>query len=72
MSVQLPRSADEVIWKGFRDLRDLDHSSPGISFEREAMRELGLLDEKDGVVDGHQVRVTIFEDGRAIIDLQTE
>lgn len=60
---------DEVLYRGWRDLRDLGHATPGISFERNAMRELGLLQDDD-VAEGHQARVTIFENGKVLIDLQ--
>ena len=72
MSVQLStRDVESVLYRGFRDLRSLGHNTPGVSIEREAMRELELLQE-DGVVEDHQVQMTIFEDGQILIDLQVE
>ena len=71
MSLQASEPADKVLYAGHRNLRELGHSDPGISFSRDAMRELNLLDES-GVEDDHQVFVTIYESGRVVVDLQVE
>ncbi|WP_259519060.1 hypothetical protein [Halanaeroarchaeum sp. HSR-CO] len=60
----------EVMYAHHRDLRDLGHDDPGLSLPRRTMRDLGLLDEQ-GVAD-HQVFVTIYSDGRVILDLQVD
>lgn len=63
MSIKLPpRDLDDVLYRGFRDLRSLGHDKPGLSIEWEAIRDLELLQE-DGVVEDHQVQTTIFENG---------
>ena len=58
----------EIVYAEHRDLRDLGHQDPGISLPRETMRSLGLLDDS-GVAD-NQVFVTVYDDGRVVLDLQ--
>jgi len=71
MSLQASEPVDKVLHAGHRNLRELGHNDPGVSLARDAMRELGLLDES-GVEDDHQVFVTIYESGRVVVDLQVE
>jgi hypothetical protein len=60
-----------VLQKGHRELRDLGSDQPGISFGKRPMRELGLLDE-DGVVTDQEVLVTMYRDGRSVLDFQLD
>lgn len=72
MSVELPTpTVDSILYRGMRDLRELGRDAPGISLNREAMRELGLLGSR-GVPNGHEVQVTIYDNGRVLIDLQVD
>jgi len=58
-----------VLQKGHRELRDLGSGEPGMSFGKRPMRELGLLDE-DGVETDQEVLLTMFRDGRGVVDFQ--
>lgn len=70
MSIQqeAESTVDDILYHGWRDLRDIGKGDPDVSLERDAMRELGLLDGLE--VADHQVRTTIYEDGRVVLDLQ--
>jgi len=73
MSAKLPTetTVEDVLYRGWRDLRDLGNDSPGFSLEKNASRKLGILQE-EGVPNGHQVLLTIYRDGRVTADLQIE
>ena len=68
----MPQAVEEsgsVLAAGHRTLRDFSRGDPGISFPREAMRDLGLLE--NGEVDtDQQVFVTVYDDGTVQLDLQ--
>lgn len=61
----------QVLRKEHRELRDLGGDEPGISFGRRPMRELGLLGE-EGVVTDQEVLITMYRDGRSVLDFQLE
>ncbi|MDR5657296.1 hypothetical protein RH831_08895 [Halodesulfurarchaeum sp. HSR-GB] len=66
---QALEKSGRMLAAGHRSLRDFSRGDPGISMPREAMRDLGLLE--DGEVDTtQQVFVTVYDDGRVVIDLQ--
>ncbi|MDL0134581.1 hypothetical protein, partial [Halobacterium salinarum] len=61
----------QVLHKEHRELRDLGSDQPGISFGKRPMRDLGLLDA-DGVVTNQEVLVTMYRDGRSVLDFQLD
>ena len=65
-------STTDILYRGHRELLNLGHDQPGTSFQKRAMRELGLLDDDDGVDTETEALVTIYGDGRVVIDLQTD
>ncbi|MCF2165400.1 hypothetical protein KVP04_00420 [Halobacterium salinarum] len=60
-----------VLDKGHRELRDLGGDQPGVSFGKRSMRDLGLLDE-DGAATDHEVLVTMYRNGRTVLDFQLD
>ena len=66
-----PTDSDQeaILDKGVRSLRDLGNNQPGISFSRDAMRDLGLLDDQTGVEPDQSVSVAVYDDGLVVIDL---
>jgi len=68
-SPQQRRSGSDLLYQEHRELRDLGNDEPGMSFGRGAMRMLGLLDD-DGVDTDTEAFVSVYADGRIVIDLQ--
>lgn len=70
-SPQNPSAGSDLLFQIHREVRDLGNDEPGMSFPRGPMRTLGLLDE-DGVDTETEAFVSVYDDGRIVIDLQLD
>lgn len=61
----------EVLTVDHRSVRNLD-GSIGISIDRGALERLGVVDADGNVDAGHHAKVTILDNGLALVDLQIE
>lgn len=61
----------DVLYQGYRTLRDLGNEQPGFSLEKDAMRKLDLLDD-GGVDTSREALIAVYGDGRVVVDLRPD
>jgi Holliday junction resolvase RusA-like endonuclease len=59
---------DKILSVDCRSIRDLGNSV-GQTFDLDALRELGVVDDDGNVIDGVDARQVIYEDGRIEVTL---
>lgn len=61
---------DKILSVDSRPLRDMGNSV-GNTFDKDALRKLGAVDDEGEAIDGVDARQVIYEDGRIEITLDT-
>jgi len=58
----------KIISVDSRPLRDLGNGTVGVSFDKEAARELGLINDDDEIVTESNCREIVYSDGSISIE----
>lgn len=67
----MARSSNERLSVDCRPVRELGNSV-GQTFDKDAMRDLGVLNDEGELVDGVEAKQTIYEDGRVEIRIDID
>jgi hypothetical protein len=66
----MDNQGDKILSVDSRPLRDMGNSV-GNTFDKSALRELGVVDDEGNAIDGVDARQVIYEDGRIELTLNT-